>query len=255
MAIRGNPAPYDTIGKDYSRKRQADPRIATAVARAIDGCASLLNVGAGTGSYEPPSRNVIAVELSTTMIRQRSHDSAPAVQARAELLPFRDRSFDAVLAVLTLHHWDDQDAGIAECSRVARDRVVVLTIDPEVFGQFWLFEYLPQLRALDRHLFPNISHFAQAFESIEIIPVPIPADCRDGFLGAYWRRPTAYHDPLVRQCISSFAKLSTIDIDTGLARLKNDVESGAWASRYASSVDRDALDLGYRLLVCRPTMY
>jgi hypothetical protein len=151
-----------------------------------------------------------------------------------------------------MHHWSDQASGIAECSRVARDRVIFLTIDPEVFDGFWMFEYLPSLWALDRRLFQNISRLAQAFESIEVLPVPIPADCRDGFLGAYWRRPTAYFDPLVRQGISTFSKITSLDMHAGLARLQGDIESGAWASRYATIVDRDALDLGYRLLVGRP---
>lgn len=242
---------YDTIGKDYSNRRGTDPRIALAVDQALKGCDSVLNVGAGTGSYEPQRRTVIAVEPSATMIKQRVNHMAPVVQARAEALPFANRSFDAVLAVLTVHHWVDQAAGIAECLRIARDRVVFLTVDPEVFDAFWLFDYLPDLWALDRPLFASISNWARAFESIEVVPVFIPADCRDGFLGAYWRRPMAYLDPRVRQSISLFSKTSSVDINMALPRLQTDIESGAWATRYASIASKDSLDLGYRLVIGR----
>jgi SAM-dependent methyltransferase len=249
--ILAMPAIYDAIGKVYSGKRQADPRIALAIEQALGRCASVLNVGAGTGSYEPRGCNVVAVEPSGTMIRQRAVNVVPVVQARAEALPFADRSFDAVLGILTLHHWTDQAAGIAECLRVTRDRVVFLTVDPESLDGFWLFEYLPGLWALDRHLFSNADALARVFGSIDVVPVLIPADCRDGFLGAYWRRPSAYLDPLVRQCISIFSKIAAPEMEAGLTRLRIDIESGAWAKRYAAIADKDALDLGYRLVIGR----
>jgi ubiquinone/menaquinone biosynthesis C-methylase UbiE len=241
---------YDKIGKTYSRRREADPRIASAVERALGGCTSILNVGAGTGSYEPRDRDVIAVEPSITMIMQRAGNTTPVVQARAEALPFADGSFDAVLGVLTVHHWADQAAGIAECWRVARDRVVYLTIDTEVIKRFWLFEYLPSLWAIDRAVFPNIDHLA-ASGSAEIMPLLVPADCRDGFLGAYWKRPEAFLDPLVRECVSTFSKMASGDLDKGLARLRADIESGAWRNRHAALEDLDVLDMGYRLVIRR----
>jgi SAM-dependent methyltransferase len=181
------------------------------------------------------------------MIAQRPNGAAPAVQGCAEALPFRDRSFDAVLGILTVHHWRDQAKGFSECARVARSRVVFLTNDFDVCARFWLFDYFPQLLRTDRDIFPSIARFEDAFGSIESIPVPVPADCSDGFLGAYWRRPRAYLDPLVRASISTFSKVGYIDRQ--LARLENDVESGAWERRYPDLKNFETLDLGYRLVM------
>jgi SAM-dependent methyltransferase len=185
---------YDQIGRTYSGRRETDPRIAAAITLALDGCASILNVGAGSGSYEPASKSVIALEPSRTMIAQRPRGAAPVVQSVAEYLPFRDRSFDAVLGVLTVHHWKDKESGLSECRRVARSLVVFLTIDFDVCARFWLFDYSPEL-IVDRYIFPNIGRYSDSLGPVELIPIPIPADCRDGFLGAYWKRPRAYLDP------------------------------------------------------------
>jgi SAM-dependent methyltransferase len=240
---------YDSIGRKYSGRRQTDPRIAAAIEGALDGCASILNVGAGAGSYEPRSRTVIAVEPSRTMIAQRPSGAAPVVQACAEALPFGDASFDAVLGVLTVHHWTDQAKGFAECARVARSRVVFVSIDYDVCERLWLFDYFPELIRVDRTIFPSMQRFAEAFGSIEIRELPIPADCRDGFLCAYWKRPRAYLDPLVRDGISTFAKIG--NVDSQLARLEKDVDSGAWDQRYASLQPLEVLDVGHRLLIAR----
>jgi SAM-dependent methyltransferase len=240
---------YDEIGRTYSSRREADPRIAAAIEDAIDGCASILNVGAGAGSYEPQYRTVIAVEPSRTMIAQRPQGAAPVVQGCAESLPFRDGSFDAVLGVLTVHHWKDQEKGFSECARVARSRIVFLTNDFDVSAQFWLFDYFPELIRADRQIFPRIDRFANSFDLVEVIPVPIPADCRDGFLGAYWKRPQAFLDPLVRKSISTFSKIG--NVDSNLARLKKDIYSGAWDQRYSGLRDLNVLDVGYRLIVAR----
>lgn len=239
---------YDTIGGTYSARRQSDPRIAAAIERAVAGCDSILNVGAGTGSYEPKSAFVVALEPSRTMIAQRPVGAAPAVQACAEALPFADQTFDAVLGVLTVHHWRDQTKGLSECARVAESKVVILTIDFACLETFWLFDYLPEL-LVDRDIFPNIGCFENALGPLESISVPIPEDCRDGFLGAYWKRPRAYLDANVRQGISTFSKIG--NVDSQLARLKSDIESGAWERRYASLLGLDALDLGYRILIAR----
>jgi SAM-dependent methyltransferase len=240
---------YDQIGRTYRGRRQSDPRIAAAIENAIDGCASILNVGAGAGSYEPESRTVVAVEPSRTMIVQRPPGAAPVVQACAEALPFCDGSFDAVLGVLTVHHWNDQAKGFSECARVARSRVVFLTQDADACAGFWLFDYFPELLRADRHIFPSVERFKDAFQSVEVIPVPIPADCRDGFLGAYWKRPRAYLDPLVRESISTFSKIG--NTDGQVARLEMDINAGAWERRYASLRGLSELDLGYRLIIAR----
>lgn len=238
--------PYDDIGRTYSSRRQSDPRIAAAIESAVDGCASILNVGAGAGSYEPNCREVVAIEPSWRMILQRPPGTAPVVQGRAEALPFRDCSFDAVLGVLTVHHWKDQTKGFSECARVARSRVVFFTNDFDVCARFWLFDYFPELIQADQQIFPSIERFREAFGSIEITDVPIAADCRDGFLGAYWKRPRAYIDPVVRASISTFSKIG--NVDSQLARLENDIDSGAWDQRYARLQYLDKLDLGYRLI-------
>ncbi len=174
---------YDKIGCTYSGRREADPRIAAAIALALDGCASILNVGAGSGSYEPTSKSVVALEPSLAMIAQRPQGAAPVVQGVAESLPFRDQSFDAVLGVLTVHHWKNKEKGFSECRRVARSQVVFLTTDFDVCEQFWLFDYFPEL-IVDRYIFPRIEQYADFFGSVESISIPIPADCRDGFLCA-----------------------------------------------------------------------
>jgi SAM-dependent methyltransferase len=183
------------------------------------------------------------------MIAQRPPDTALVVQGCAEALPFRDRSFDAVLGALTVHHWKNQEQGLLECTRVARSRVVFLTIDVDVCARFWLFDYFPDLIRIDRQIFPSLERFREAFGSIEVTDVPIPTDCRDGFLCAYWKRPRAYIDPLVRASISTFSKIGNIDLQ--LARLESDIDSGEWNQRYSSLQNVDVLDLGYRLIAAR----
>lgn len=238
---------YDNIGRTYSYRRQSDPRIAAAIEGALQGCASVLNVGAGAGSYEPRSRAVVAVEPSRTMIKQRPADAAPAVQAYAEALPFRDGSFDAVLGVLTVHHWKDLPRGFSECARVARRKIIFMTFDYDACGGFWLFDYFPELLHADQNIFPRMTQFADALGAIQTIPLPVAADCRDGFLGAYWQRPRAYLDPLVRSSISTFSKIG--NCDSQLARLEKDIESGAWERCYGGLKDLDALELGYCLVI------
>ena len=237
---------YDTIGHRYGQQRRPDPLIAAAIAAAI-GSGTVLNVGAGTGSYEPRDVAGVAVEPSARMIAQRAMGTAPAVRAIAEMLPFPDRSFDVTLAVLTVHHWTDQRRGLKECARVARDRVVIFTWDPASPG-FWLVQdYLPEILALDRSIFPGLDVIAGALGELDVRVVPIPGDCIDGFLGAYWRRPDAYLDPAVRAGISSFSRIS--DPTPALARLREDLRSGAWARRHAHLAQRADFDLGYRLLI------
>ena len=242
-------ARYDAIGRTYTATRGTDPRIAARIWGALGGARTVVNVGAGTGSYEPPDRAVTAVEPSAVMIAQRPPEAAPAVQASAEALPFDDASFDAAMAVLTIHHWSDFRAGCAELRRVARERVVVLSWDPTYVGRLWVGpEYFPEYAREDVDGFPSLADQAAALGA-EVETVPIPWDCRDGFFGAFWRRPDAYLDPAVRAGISTLAKRSEEELAEGLARLRADLESGAWARRHADLLERDELDLGYRLLV------
>ena len=237
---------YDRIGVGYARKRQPDPRIAPLIGAALGDAQTIVNVGAGAGSYEPAGRVVTAVEPSAEMIRQRTLPAARIVQAGAEALPFADGAFDAAMAVLTVHHWGDQRAGLAEMRRVATGPVVILTFDP-AFRDFWLLDYFPALAALDDRIMPPLSLYGEVLGPVEITPVPIPEDCTDGFMAANWKYPEAYLDPEVRAAISSFHRIG--DLSDGLARLKADLDSGAWAARYGDA--STARDCGYRLVVTR----
>jgi SAM-dependent methyltransferase len=237
---------YDRIGIDYAQLRKPDPRIAQLIAGALGPARRVLNVGAGAGSYEPADRAVTAVEPSSEMIRQRPATAAPVVQASAEHLPFPDGSFDAAMAVLTVHHWSDKQKGLSEMRRVTRGPVVLLTYDP-AFRGFWLADYIPDLVALDEAQMPTLADYERWLGPVVTTPVPIPHDCTDGFLSAYWRRPAAYLDPKVRAAMSSFWALG--DISEPLARLRHDLDSGEWARRYGHLLALDACDCGYRLVV------
>ena len=233
---------YDAIGRSYSKRRRSDPRL-TARLDTLIGCDStVLNVGAGTGSYEPTRKGVVAVEPSAVMLRQRPRSAAPVVRAVAEALPFQDQQFDVVLAILTVHHWKDQRRGLEECARTAKDRVVILTWDPEAHG-FWLVrDYFPEILAIDRRIFPSMELLSAVLGPIDVQPLPIPGDCVDGFLGAYWRRPEAYLDEEVRAGISAFSRLANIDPQLG--RLERDLKSGKWERRNAELRKRADLDVG-----------
>ena len=237
---------YDTIGIDYAELRKPDPRIAALIASALGDARTVLNVGAGTGSYEPADRHLTALEPSRAMIRRRAPASAPAVQGVAEHLPFADDSFEAAMAILTIHHWRDQAKGLREMRRVTRGPIVLLTFDPAHEGA-WINDYFPELAALDDGQMPPMSEYGKRLGPVQISPVPIPHDCTDGFLYAYWRRPEAYLDARVRSGMSSFWKLG--DVDRGLRRLAADFESGAWRRRHAALLTLDAYDAGYRLVV------
>lgn len=238
---------YDAIGRGYGTRRRPDPRVAAAIARALGEARTVVNVGAGAGSYEPADRAVIAVEPSSAMIAQRPPGSAPVVQTSASDLPFRDGAFDAALAVLTIHHWPDRARGLGELARVARRRVVLLTWDPAT-PAFWLVdEYFPEIWTIDRPIFPSMDELRRALGPIEVQAVPVPHDCLDGFLGAYWRRPAAYLEADVRAAMSTFSKLG--DVGPGLARLRRDLADGSWARRHGALLDRSELDLGYRLVI------
>lgn len=243
---------YDRIGERYTATRGEDPEIAAAIHRSLGDARDVLNVGAGAGAYEPHDRPVIAVEPSTVMLGQRPPGAAPVVQATAEALPFGDRTFDAVMGVLTVHHWQDPARGLAEVRRVARQRVVVLTCDQEVWSRFWLVaDYVPAIGDVDRDWMPTLADLHRALQPARVaaVPVPVPHDCRDGFTGAYWRRPRAYLDPKVRAGMSTLRRLPAHRVEPGLRRLRADLESGEWERRHTGLLALDSLDLGYRLVV------
>jgi SAM-dependent methyltransferase len=241
---------YDRIGRGYTKTRHADPRIAARIWQALGDARTVINVGAGTGSYEPTDRDVVAVDPSAAMIAQRPAGAPPAVQASAEDLPFADRRFDAALAVLSDHHWRDRLRGLRELRRVARRRVVLFNADPAQAERFWLTtEYLPGFLNLipDRYREPGLweEELSRELGGVRVDPVPLPHDCQDGFYGAFWRRPEAYLDPVVRDGISVFAHLSNSEVEEALIRLRHDLDSGTWRARHAGLIALDELDLGY----------
>ncbi len=242
---------YDSIGRTYSATRRSDPRIHALLWQRREGCKTVLNVGAGTGNYEERGRVVAAVEPSRTMIGQRPPDSAPAVMAVAERLPLADQSVDGVMSVLSTHHWRDRRAGIIELRRVARRAVVILTHDPDGSAEAWILrDYFPEAIALDR---PNMDFEGVCRElgATSVTPVPVPWDCRDGFFLAFWRHPEAYLDPEVRAGMSIFKRLSEAQVEEGVGRLRDDLASGAWQRRNVEILNREAIDVGYRLVTWR----
>ena len=237
---------YDTIGKGYRNHRQPDPRIAAQIMDALGEAQSIVNFGAGAGSYEPRDRSVVAVEPSATMIAQRPPDAAPVIQATAEAVPLPDKSFDVATAFLTTHHWSDQLAGLHEMKRLARRRCIFFDHDPAGLD-FWLIEdYFAEMRPLLTPLL-DMEIARAVFGALRIVPVPVPHDCTDGFLAAYWRRPEAYLDPHIRGAISFFAKME--DAAPGIARLQQDLADGSWARRHGHLRRETAIDFGYRLVI------
>jgi SAM-dependent methyltransferase len=240
---------YDRIGLSYSAVRRADPRLQAALWDALGGARSVLNVGAGAGSYEPIDREVIAVEPSPVMIAQRPADAAPAIRAVAESLPLEDNSVDATMGVFTMQHWDDVDRGLAEVLRVTRERIVLLTLDLDVTANMWLCrDYLPQIVEHDRKTFPSIAHLEGVLPGLHVDAVPVPADCTDGFCVGLWSRPEAHLDPGVRRASSIWHLLPASVVDSGLDRLRHDLQSGAWDRRYGQLRALPTLDIGVRLV-------
>ncbi len=241
--------PYDVIGRGYARHRRPDERIAAQVRRAVGDAPSVINVGAGAGSYEHEDRPVLAVEPSALMVSQRPEDGPPVGRAEAAALPVRRAAFGAATALLTVHHWADPHQGLRELVRVAR-RVVVFTFDPPVHFGYWLFtEYLPEAAALPSAGVPGVDAIATSIGADRVEVVPVPADCRDGFNWAYWRRPERYLDPSVRACISGFAELPPGLVERRMEQLRRDLADGAWLDRHRSLLERDEIDGGFRLVV------
>jgi len=240
---------YDTIGQGYLAHRQAEPRWERVIFEHIGDADLVVNVGAGAGSYEPPGRSVLAFDPSSVMISQRAADSGPAVRASASALPLPSVCADVAMAILTVHHWDDWAAGLAEMCRVAPRRLV-LGMDFDLHASFWLLEdYLPEVGAYTRSLGPDADAIASAIGATSTVPLPVPVDMVDGVLGAYWRRPEAYLDPAVRANCSGLALADPAVIARGVAALAADLERGAWQERHGDLLAMESIDLGYRLVV------
>jgi len=242
---------YDEIGVGYAATRRADPRIAKQIHEALGDAESVVNVGAGAGAYEPLDRDVLPIEPSSEMIAQRPPGLALAIQGYAECLPLPCDCVDAAMACMTLHHWSDWRVGVHELRRVARKRVVLFTYDRRYAERFWLLrDYLPKLGRLDSGRFPGIAEQRAALgEEVEVVPVSIAHDCEDGFLAAYWRRPRAYLDEAVRAGISTFRLPRADELLGGLHDLAEDLDSRRWEAHYEDLLEREQIDLGYRLLI------
>jgi SAM-dependent methyltransferase len=256
MTTSPAPAPqpvYDTIGLGYIAHRRAEPRWEALIHEQLGDGRVVVNVGAGTGNYEPVNRALVAVEPSTVMVGQRPPGAAPVVRASGSALPVASDCADVALAILTLHHWDDWAAGLAELCRVAPRRVV-LTMDFEMHADFWfLRDYVPEVREATRVLEPGYVAVAEAIGTggcnVDVIPLPVPRDMQDGVLGAYWCRPEAYLDPAVRANCSGLALADPAVVARGVAALEADLASGAWQRRHRDLAELEAIDLGYRLVV------
>ena len=231
--MAGGDFDYDAHGGGYASRRRADPRIEQVVHDTLGAARTVVNVGAGTGSYEPSDRFVVAVEPSAMMRAERAPDRAPVVASFAETLPFLDAAFDAAMAMVTVHQWSDLDAGLAELRRVSRDRVVVLTFDPDALEMFWLDEYAPEITAVEQRRMPAIADVqALLGPTAWVVDVPIPADCTDGFGEAFFGRPERMLDPAVRRAQSAWGFVDDAVEMRFAERLAADLDSGAWDARH-----------------------
>lgn len=245
---------YDVIGRGYARLRREDPRYRARILAALGDCRTVVNVGAGAGSYEPTDRHVIAVEPSDVMAAQRPASLAPAIRATAASLPLRDASVDAAMAILSIHHWDDErERGVRELRRVARGPVVVLTYDPRVSGTMWLCaRYIPEIAELDHGIFPVPEVIADWLGgNVAIETVPIHRDSSDWMLGALWAHPERVLDPDARAVTSGFARMSADVVERAVEALRSDLASGYWDSQYGFLRSLEEYDVGLRMIVAR----
>jgi SAM-dependent methyltransferase len=248
-------ARYDRIGAGYSRTRHEDPRLRARIHAALGDARTVLNVGAGAGSYEPPGRHVIAIEPSDVMAAQRSRELAPALRMGAGELPLRDASVDAAMSVLSIHHWDEaQELGVREMRRVTRGPVVIVTYDPQISGRMWLMaDYLPEVGELDRRIFPAPELVAEWLGGrTRIEELPIPRDTEDWTLGSFWAHPERVLDAEARNATSGFARMPDAVVERVVAAVAADLESGTWDARHGHLRELAEYDVGMRLVVGQP---
>jgi SAM-dependent methyltransferase len=244
---------YETHGQGYATVRRTDPRIAELVHAALGPGRTVLNVGAGAGSYEPDDRYVLAVEPSAFMRSQRSPERAPAIGGIAEKLPFDTDSVDAGMATVTIHQWSNPGQGLQELRRVVRGPVVVLTFDGDALERFWLAEYAPEVVAADRRRYPALSMIGQWLGGVTTVrPVPIPIDCLDGFTEAFYARPEMFLDPAVRRAQSAWAFVDPRAEAHAVTTLADDLESGRWDERFGTLRTRPYYHGSLRLVVAEP---
>lgn len=249
----GGDVDYDRTGQGYALQRRPDPRIAAVIAGALGAARTVLNVGAGTGSYEPGDRNVLAVEPSAVMRAQRPAGAGPAIQAFAEALPLDDDAVDAAMAVATVHQWADMAKGLAELRRVARGPVVVVAFDGPALAQFWLNDYAPELIAAERKRYPGLDAVVAGLGGqVEVSTIPIPIDCIDGITEAFYARPERFLDPAVRRAQSSWGFVDPAVEPRFETALAADLASGAWDQRYGAWRTLPTYDGSLRMIVSRP---
>ena len=237
---------YDDIGVNYSVTRCTDPKIAEQLFVEIQGASRIVNIGAGTGSYEPEGVELVAVEPSSKMIDQRKTGSYRVEKAFAETLPFEKNSFSHAMTVLSMHHWENRSLAFQEINRVATDKFVAITWDP-MSAPFWLTrDYFPEIYEMDKNIFPKIEEFSHHFDDVKVKALLIPADCKDGLLVAFWKRPGAYLTSQVRDSISAFAKIN--NLSKGLKKLEHDLINDAWAKNNSAILDATSLDVGYKVI-------
>jgi SAM-dependent methyltransferase len=242
---------YEAIGRTYAATRREDPALRARLHAALGEARTVVNVGAGAGSYEPRDRYALAVEPSDVMAAQRPRELAPAIRAQAGELPLRDGAVDAAMAILTVHHWDDQrERGVRELRRVARDRVVVLSYDPAVSGRMWLIaDFLPEVGELDARIFPPPERIAEWLGGARVEVVPIPRDTPDWMLGSFWAHPERVLDQQARANTSGFARMPHEVVARVVAAVRSDLADGTWDSRHGELRRLDAYDSGLRLVV------
>ncbi len=239
-------AHYDAIGTTYSITRGTDPYIASRLYAELRGATRIVNIGAGTGSYEPDNVELVAVEPSSRMIAQRKRDSHKVVQASAEALPFEAGTFSHAMTVLSIHHWEDRPLAFREIRRVTTEKFVAVTWDPQS-DPFWLTrDYFPEIHETDKLIFPTLEEFKRHFDDVIVHRLPIPSDCKDGFLAAFWKRPEAYLSSTVRQSMSPFSSVEKLSV--GLQKLREDLASGVWAQTNRAILGVPSLDVGYRII-------
>lgn len=257
MSENGQPldeARYDSIGIGYSQCRREDPALYEKIISALGSCRTVVNVGAGAGSYEPRDRTVLAVEPSEVMVRQRSPDRLPAIKAKADQLPFHDKSVDACMTVLSVHHWHpDQMAGVREMRRIGRERVVIVTLDPRISAQVWLMaDYLQEVADLDNRTFPLPETICEWLgQRTEIEVIPISRDTVDWSLVSFWAHPERVLNPAARAATSGFAKQSRSVVHRVVSDVERDLKSGLWEERYGHLRRLSEYDAGLRMITAR----
>jgi SAM-dependent methyltransferase len=252
--VTARPPRYDEIGAGYAATRREDPALRARIHAALGNARTVVNVGAGSGSYEPRDRHVVAIEPSDVMAAQRPPELAPAIRASAGALPLRDRAVDAAMAVLTVHHWDAElEAGVRELQRVARGPVVIVTYDPRVSGEMWLMrDYLPEVAALDHEIFPLPETLVAWLGGATVEALPIARDTPDWTLGSFWAHPERVLDAGARAATSGFARMAPAVVDRVVAAVRADLADGRWDARHARLRELGELDVGMRLIVAEP---